>query len=179
MTDKLTLTKLELLRMARELVINEYIDKRAQDHNAWLAQADVVWRTQGVRLAYPAFPQYPNEVDILTRARALNTFLSLEDQAAEKAASEAVVEAPQVSQVANTVSTQSLVSAAAEPDIIDVKAEDVKDIAQAAPTNYVSNPAIFGEILNKQTQSLPSAVANVSEQPMSALAKLKNTLGLK
>lgn len=168
MSDKLTLTKLELLRMSRELVINEYIDKRAQDHNAWIAQADVVWRTQGVRLAYPTFPQYPTEVDILTRARTLNTFLSAEDQTAE------VEPTPQV---AEAIPAQMV----DHKEVIEIEAKDVKEISQPEPTNYISNPKIFGEILNKQTTSVPTTptVADTEEQPMSALAKLKNSLGLK
>jgi hypothetical protein len=178
MSDKLTLTKLELLRMARELVINEYIDKRAQDHNAWLAQADVVWRNQGVRLAYPTFPQYPTEVDILTRARALNTFLSAEDQAAENA-DEIVNETPPALQANDSSPVQPLVSTVTASNVIEVNAEDVKDIPQPATTNYVSNPEIFGKILNKQNQLLPSVVPTTAEQPMSTLDKLKSSLGLK
>jgi hypothetical protein len=73
-------SRLELLRMARELVINEYIDKRAQDHNRWLAEADVVWRTRGVKLAYPPFPSYPTEIEIITRATALSEFLNAPSQ---------------------------------------------------------------------------------------------------
>lgn len=84
MSEKIVLTKMELLRMARELVINEYIDKRAQDHNKWLADAETAWKTRGVNLPYPSFPIYPTEADILSRATVLNTFLS-QDSEAQKA----------------------------------------------------------------------------------------------
>ncbi len=76
MSDVIPNTRLELLRMARELVINEYIDKRAQDHNAWLAQSDVAWKTKGVKLPYPAFPPYPTEAYIIARANALEQYLN-------------------------------------------------------------------------------------------------------
>jgi len=76
MSNNNVTSRLELLRMARELVINEYIDKRAQDHNRWLSEADVAWRTRGIKLAYPPFPHYPTEVDIVTRATALGEFLN-------------------------------------------------------------------------------------------------------
>lgn len=174
MSDKLTLTKLELLRMARELVINEYIDKRAQDHNAWLAQADVVWRTQGVRLAYPIFPQYPTEVDILTRARTLNTFLSAEDQPQEKISAVPATEVAAVVSVAQADNTLP-VEVLTQSNVVDVRAEDVKDITPPAPTNYVSKPEIFGDILNKPTPQ----ITDPAEQPMSALDRLKSSLGLK
>lgn len=70
-------TNLELLRMARELVINEYIDRRAQDHNKWLIESDHLWRTQRLRLAYPDFPPYPNEHDIIERAKRLSEFVGV------------------------------------------------------------------------------------------------------
>lgn len=67
---------LELLKMSRELLINEYIDKRAQDHNKWLVESEHLWKTQRIRLAYPEFPPYPNDVDILNRAHKLLVFIS-------------------------------------------------------------------------------------------------------
>ena len=68
-------TRLELLRIARELVINEYIDKRAQDHNNWLSQSEIMWKTKGIKLPYPPFPPYPTEADIIARANALEQYL--------------------------------------------------------------------------------------------------------
>jgi len=83
-------SKLELLKIARELVINEYIDKRAQDHNKWVAEADVAWRTRGIKLPYPSFPIYPSEADIIARASALNDFLTKDEK------KETVIEVPEV-----------------------------------------------------------------------------------
>ena len=76
MSNPIASTRLELLRIARELVINEYIDKRAQDHNNWLAESEVAWKTKGIKLPYPPFPSYPNEADIIARANALDQFLN-------------------------------------------------------------------------------------------------------
>jgi hypothetical protein len=67
--------RLELLKMARELANEEYINKRAEDHNAWLAQVDVVWRTRGVKLAYPAFVPFPTEAEIVAKAITLYSFV--------------------------------------------------------------------------------------------------------
>ena len=144
--DKIIL--LELLKMARELVINEYIDKRAQDHNDWLVQSDVAWCNHRMKLAYPAFPPYPTEIDILNRAKALHSFLYAEEPVID-----------------NTVDTVVDLPAA-------VAVEDVKENTKIEKTNYVSDPTIFEKIINKQTESTPAA-------PVSALSKLKNSLGLK
>jgi hypothetical protein len=66
---------LEILRMARELVINEHTDRRAEMHNQWLTESSELWRTRRIRLAYPPIPPYPNENDIIARAKALMDFV--------------------------------------------------------------------------------------------------------
>lgn len=68
-------TRLEILKMARELTINEYIDRRAQEHNEWLDKSSELWKTQRLTLAYPVIPPYPTEKEIITRAKALMDFL--------------------------------------------------------------------------------------------------------
>lgn len=78
-TDE-TKHRLELLKMARELANEEYINKRAEDHNAWLAQVDVVWRTRGVKLAYPAFVPFPTEAEIVAKAITLYSFVKAPDE---------------------------------------------------------------------------------------------------
>ena len=72
--------RLELLKMARELANEEYINKRAEDHNDWLARVDVAWRTRGVRLPYPPFVPYPTEAEIVARAITLYGFMKLPTQ---------------------------------------------------------------------------------------------------
>jgi hypothetical protein len=70
------LTNLEILRMAKDIVINEHTDRRAQLHNAWLVESDRLWRTKKLKLAYPTIPPYPTEVDIVIRAQSLFAFLN-------------------------------------------------------------------------------------------------------
>lgn len=66
---------LEILRMARELVINEYVDRRAQEHNQWLSQSEALWATKKMRLPYPTIPPYPTEDVIVARAQKLFAFI--------------------------------------------------------------------------------------------------------
>lgn len=68
-------TRYEILKMAREIVTGEYTDKRAQDHNKWLADSDVAWKTQRIKLPYPEFPPFPNENIIVERAKILVDFI--------------------------------------------------------------------------------------------------------
>jgi hypothetical protein len=75
MNDQYDPIALEILKMARELVLNEYTDKRAQDHNKWLADFEVVWKNNRIRLPYPDIPPYPTEKEIVRRAQVLMDFL--------------------------------------------------------------------------------------------------------
>jgi hypothetical protein len=84
MKKNIDLNKLEILKMARELTINEYIDRRAQEHNEWLDKSAELWKTQRVSLAYPVIPPYPTEKEIIGRARALMEFLLIEEEPKEE-----------------------------------------------------------------------------------------------
>lgn len=75
MTEKINPVTLEILRMAKEIVINEYTDRRAQEHNQWLKDSEELWRTKRVKLPYPDIPPYPTEVEIVKRAQTLFAFL--------------------------------------------------------------------------------------------------------
>lgn len=71
--------RMEVLRMARQLLNEEYINRRAEDHNRWLAESDVAWRTKGIKLPYPPFAPYPTEAQILAKARDLIGFVVKEE----------------------------------------------------------------------------------------------------
>lgn len=68
--------KLEILKMVKDLVLSEHQDRRAQDHNRWLAESEQTWRTQRSRLPYPTIPPYPTEKEIINRAQEVLEFLS-------------------------------------------------------------------------------------------------------
>lgn len=71
---------LEILRMARQLVLNDYTDRRAEMHNKWLVESEHLWRSQRLRLAYPTIPTPPTEKDILEIANNLMKFVSKETE---------------------------------------------------------------------------------------------------
>ena len=71
--------KFELLKMARELLNEEYINRRAEDHNKWVAESDMAWKTRRIKLPYPPFAQYPTEIEIIAKAAGLYSFLSAEE----------------------------------------------------------------------------------------------------
>jgi hypothetical protein len=67
--------RLEILKMARELVINEHTDRRAELHNQWLVQSERMWAMHRQRVPYPSIPPYPTEEIILERAILLLRFV--------------------------------------------------------------------------------------------------------
>lgn len=70
------IANLEILKMAKEIVINAYVDHRAQIHNDWLAQSDELWQKSKQRLRYPIIPPYPTEVEIVERAKVMYKFMN-------------------------------------------------------------------------------------------------------
>lgn len=75
MKKTIDITRLEILKIARELAVNEYIDRRAQEHSDWLSKSSELWKTQRMMLAYPVIPPYPTEREIIARAKTLIDFL--------------------------------------------------------------------------------------------------------
>lgn len=71
-----TTHRMEILKLARDIVNNEYADQRAQDHNKWLADSEMVWRSHKLKLPYPKFPKFPTEEVIVERAKVLLDFLN-------------------------------------------------------------------------------------------------------
>lgn len=76
--------KMEILKMARELLNEEYINRRAQDHNRWVAESDVAWRTRRMKLPYPPFASYPTEEEIVNKAAALYKFIHTKPAVSEE-----------------------------------------------------------------------------------------------
>jgi hypothetical protein len=104
--------RLEILKMARELLNEEYINRRAEDHNKWLADCDVAWRTQGIKLPYPPFAPYPSEAEILAKAASLYNFVEEKPKAAAPVVDVATAPSPWVTYLAPTVPAESTVDPA-------------------------------------------------------------------
>jgi hypothetical protein len=146
----MTKERLELLRMAKEMLFNEYIDRKAQLHNTWLTEADVAWKTRRVRIPYPAFPPYPDNEIIIAKAIQLERFLSSQ----EKEETPVENKQPEVQVQVETV----------EPKIIETKTvEEVKEekVSSIVPTileenAYFKNGEDSKEILADKPSLLPN-----------------------
>lgn len=68
--------RLELLKMAKEMLVEDYYTKKEQITNNWSTQCDQA-KLAGTQMPeHPAMPQYPTEQEIIAKAQTLNGFVS-------------------------------------------------------------------------------------------------------
>jgi len=68
--------RLELLKLSKDMLEQEYMSKREVAHNNWQVASENA-RIQGQNLpTQPEFPAFPSEQEIINKAQALNGFVS-------------------------------------------------------------------------------------------------------
>ena len=68
--------RLELLKMAKELLLEDYQSSKERLVNEWQVKVESA-KLNGQSIPdHPAFPTYPSETDIIAKAQALNGFVS-------------------------------------------------------------------------------------------------------
>jgi hypothetical protein len=68
--------RLELLKMAKELLMEEYYSNKDRLTNEWQVKVESAKLNGQVIPEHPAFPTYPSENDIIVKAQSLNGFVS-------------------------------------------------------------------------------------------------------
>ena len=68
--------RLELLKMAKDMLVEEYYGKREQTSNDWSVKVEVAKLNGGTIPDHPGMPAYPTEADIIKKATELNGFVS-------------------------------------------------------------------------------------------------------
>ena len=68
--------RLELLKMAKELLLEDYTSSKERLVNEWQVKVESAKLNGQVIPDHPAFPTYPSETDIIAKAAALNGFVS-------------------------------------------------------------------------------------------------------
>ena len=114
----------ELLTQARVLVNKEYITRRAEQHQHWIANSESSWRTNGALLPYPAGILYPSEDEIVAKA------LELYNASAPKSKSNPLPlpEVPPMS------------SATFNPDITATVTAQLQEVSNAVPPAVIDIP---------------------------------------
>lgn len=68
--------RLELLKMAKELLLEDYNSSKERLINEWQVKVESAKLNGQAIPDHPAFPTYPSENDIIAKAQALNGFVS-------------------------------------------------------------------------------------------------------
>jgi hypothetical protein len=68
--------RLELLKMAKDMLTEDYYGKREVINNDWQTKIESAKINGGVLPDHPGFPPYPTEAEIITKAASLNGFVS-------------------------------------------------------------------------------------------------------
>ena len=68
--------RLELLKMAKELLMEHYVSEKERLSNEWQVKVESAKLNGQAIPEHPAFPNYPTENDIITKAQSLNGFVS-------------------------------------------------------------------------------------------------------
>ena len=68
--------RLELLKMAKDMLSDEYYGKREVISNEYSTKSEIA-KIHGTEIpAHPGFPPYPSETEIIAKAQVLNGFVS-------------------------------------------------------------------------------------------------------
>jgi hypothetical protein len=67
--------RMALIKMAREMLNEEFMNKRGNAHAEWQQKSEELWREKGELLPYTYDYSYPTESDILVKAASLSKFI--------------------------------------------------------------------------------------------------------
>ena len=68
--------RLELLKMAKDMLVDEFHAKRDTASQDWSIKVDTARHSGAHPPEHPPLPQYPSEADIIAKAGTLNGFVS-------------------------------------------------------------------------------------------------------
>jgi len=68
--------RLELLKMAKDMLSDDYYGKREAISNQYASQCEVAKLNGQPIPEHPGFPSFPSETEIIAKANALNGFVS-------------------------------------------------------------------------------------------------------
>jgi hypothetical protein len=68
--------RLELLKMAREMLEQNYFAEREQISSDWAIKVQTAERLGETPPTHPGFPEYPHSSAIISKAKELNKFIS-------------------------------------------------------------------------------------------------------
>jgi len=68
--------RLELLKMARDMLSDDYFGKREQISNQWSTDCETAKINGQEPPKHPGYPAFPSEQEVINKAKTLNDFVS-------------------------------------------------------------------------------------------------------
>jgi hypothetical protein len=68
--------RLELLKMARDMLSDDYFGKREQISNQWSTDCETAKINGQEPPKHPGYPPFPSEQEVINKAKTLNDFVS-------------------------------------------------------------------------------------------------------
>lgn len=72
--------RLEVLKLTRDIVLDEFMETKTAAHTKWLSDSEKLWVNHRQILPYPVNPLYPNEDVIIERTKVLLSFIDNEKE---------------------------------------------------------------------------------------------------
>lgn len=82
--------RLELLKMAKDMLSDDYYGKREQISNDWQIKVEYAKQNGSNIPDHPGFPAIPTETEIIAKAAALNGFVSQTPHILEKTSKKSI-----------------------------------------------------------------------------------------
>lgn len=130
----------ELLKIARQLLNKDYINRRAQQHQLWIANSETSWKATRSLLPYPLGTLYPTEEEVVAKALELyNSEKQLQDRSpptidASVSVKPATVDTPIIDPIIESLQPETVtleVPAVIEPEPIEetIESESTEEVA--------------------------------------------------
>ena len=132
--------RIELLKLARHMLNEQYLKDRADAYVQWSAQSDQVWKEQGVKLPFPPTPSMPSEADIVAKALELYNHINAPKQQEQVAKEEPVEEKTPETKIEEKTPEPKIEEKTPEPEeekIVELPKENI-DVT----SNNITQPTI-------------------------------------
>lgn len=151
-----------LLTQARQLVNKEYIARRSEQHQHWIANSESSWRTNGALLPYPAGILYPSEDEIV--AKALELYNASTPQATVNSTPLPLPEVPPMSAATFNSDINTTVTAQLQEAFAAVDMPVSVDIPVSSPwVNYLQEPEQAPVVIEPEVIVVPEIVEPIVE----------------
>jgi hypothetical protein len=160
-----TKKKLELLKLARNLLNEEYVKARADEYSQWVRDCDAAWREQGIKLPYPALPPMPSESDVVARALKLYNYINAAEKPVLSTAETSVVSGLTPESVAMPINTNLPVPEVTPVTYAPATLPDPVPVVVPEPV-AVPEPVVVPEpVAAPESVAAPEPVAEVDPEP--------------